>query len=174
MNDGLIDALRHNTWASRRLLATLAPLSDAQWDTTALGTYGTIRATFWHILAAEGRYCGRLTGERPVWANSATPPTDTATLAACLDDLDGRWEHFLSNPFDAEQRYLMDGEDGHLRSVPAGVVLAQVFHHGSEHRSQIATILTHLGVPVPDWGVWEYSEDTDRAPRHIKPSAAQA
>jgi uncharacterized damage-inducible protein DinB len=37
------------------------------------------------------------------------------------------------------------------------VRLAQVVHHGTDHRSQIATALTTLGVTPPEMDVWEWA-----------------
>ncbi len=41
---------------------------------------------------------------------------------------------------------------------PAGIRLAQVLHHGTDHRSQICTALTTLGHEPPEIDVWEYGE----------------
>jgi uncharacterized damage-inducible protein DinB len=45
------------------------------------------------------------------------------------------------------------------------VFLAQAIHHGTDHRSQICTVLTSLGIEPPSIGVWDYAEATDRAQR---------
>jgi uncharacterized damage-inducible protein DinB len=42
-------------------------------------------------------------------------------------------------------------------------VLAQALHHGTDHRSQICTILTTLDVEPPELGLWDYAEATNRA-----------
>jgi uncharacterized damage-inducible protein DinB len=85
------------------------------------------------------------------------------------DDLAARWDRFLESPFDAERTFAIDWEDGNVRDVPAGVVLAQVIHHGSDHRSQICTILTTLGITIPAMGLWDYAEVTNRArPRNVQ------
>jgi uncharacterized damage-inducible protein DinB len=86
-------------------------------------------------------------------------------LAERLDELADRWERFLSQPFDAERTFVFQSPDSFDRDVPAGVVLAQALHHGNEHRAQIATILTSIGVTSPSWGVWEWAWATDRARR---------
>jgi uncharacterized damage-inducible protein DinB len=36
--------------------------------------------------------------------------------------------------------------------------LAQALHHGTDHRSQICTALTSLGVEPPFIDVWDYGE----------------
>jgi uncharacterized damage-inducible protein DinB len=55
MNLLLATLFRHNRWANLRLLDTCAGLSDAQWQAGVLGTYGSVRDTLVHLLAAEQR-----------------------------------------------------------------------------------------------------------------------
>jgi uncharacterized damage-inducible protein DinB len=45
---------------------------------------------------------------------------------------------------------------------PIGIRLAQVLHHGSDHRSQICTALTSLGVTPPEIDLWAYARETGR------------
>jgi len=52
-----------------------------------------------------------------------------------------------------------DGWDFH---APTGFRLAQVIHHGSDHRSQICTGLTSLGIEPPEIDLWAYGEATGR------------
>ena len=44
----------------------------------------------------------------------------------------------------------------HGRDATIGIRLAQVLHHGSDHRSQISTALTTLGHAPPEFDVWAY------------------
>ncbi len=163
MNDGLIDCFRHNAWASHELLKICQELTDPQLQTTAIGTHGSIIATFRHIVSSESGYYRRLTGVEPQWLGLADDSPDIAELMRRNDDLAARWDRFLEDPFDAERTFAIDWEDGNVRDVPAGVVLAQVIHHGSDHRSQICTMLTTLGVTIPAMGLWDYAEVTNRA-----------
>ena len=43
-----------------------------------------------------------------------------------------------------------------------GLRLAQVVHHGSDHRSQVCTALTGLGVTPPDIDLWADGDATGR------------
>ena len=36
-------------------------------------------------------------------------------------------------------------------------------HHGTDHRSQICTALTSMGIEPPEIGVWEYAATVGRA-----------
>lgn len=39
---------------------------------------------------------------------------------------------------------------------PMSIRLAQALHHGTDHRSQIATALTSLGIAPPEIDVWDF------------------
>ena len=51
-----------------------------------------------------------------------------------------------------------------------GIRLAQALHHGTDHRSQICTALTSLGVEPPSIDVWDYGETTGRVSEIPAPS----
>ena len=163
MNDGLTDALRHNSWVSNELLQRSKDLTEEQLDTVVPGVYGSIIATFRHYIRSEAGYYRRLTGDEPEWLRAEDAP-DIAELIRRNNDMAARWEHFLEQPFDAERTHEMQWHDGTTRDVPAGVVLAQAIHHGSDHRSQICTMLTVLlGQELPPMGLWDWAETTGRA-----------
>ncbi len=166
MNDGVMDAIRHNTWATRKLLDACKDLTTEQLNAEVVGGFGTIDATLNHYINSEGGYQARLMGSQPSWNIRDYTRVSVAELSKRVDELEARWEEFLSEPFDAERIFIYDWINDEKRAVPAGVVLAQAIHHGSEHRSQVATILTSIGITPPEWGLWEFAEETDRAPLH--------
>ena len=44
-----------------------------------------------------------------------------------------------------------------IRTRQLGIRIAQVLHHGTDHRSQICTALTTIGVTPPEIDVWDYA-----------------
>ena len=46
--------------------------------------------------------------------------------------------------------------DGSRTRAPVSIRLAQALHHGTDHRSQICTGLTALGVEPPSIDVWDF------------------
>jgi uncharacterized damage-inducible protein DinB len=163
MNYGLLDGFRHNNWATARLLDVCRGLNRTDLDSVQIGAYGTIYETLWHIVSSDASYCARLTGTEGTWDRRARviPPVDT--LLEYNEDLGRRWEEFLAMPFDAEHTFAIPWDTGPDRDVPAGVILAQALHHANEHRAQVASMLTSLGVEPPNLGVWEWSEVSNRS-----------
>jgi len=47
---------------------------------------------------------------------------------------------------------------GEPYELPVIIVLMQAIHHATDHRSQIATVLSQLGMQPPDLSVWAYDE----------------
>lgn len=165
MNDGLIDAFRHSAWATDLVLTTCQGLTDEQLNATVSGTFGSIINTLRHLVAADANYYRRLSGETVDWYSDAIESADVATLATHADDMAGRWQRFLATPFDAERTFVIPWDEGTERDVPAGVVLVQALHHAGEHRTQVCTTLTAIGIPPLELGAWEYAADTGRAPQ---------
>jgi len=163
MNDGLLDAFRHNAWATQQLLLRCRTLTPAQREATVTGVYGNPVATLWHIIASEAGYCFRLSDQQPDWDRKAMESPSLDNLTARAAEMATRWEEFLTASFDAERVLVYQWEDGTRKDVPAGVVLAQALHHGNEHRGQINTVLTASGVEPLDLGLWDFAEDTHRA-----------
>lgn len=169
MNDGLIDGFRYHIWATRELLAVCRGLSEEQLGATAVGAYGSIIDTMRHIISPEAGSVARLTGVQSSWDHNALDAPDLDELSRRIDELEDSWNRFLSTPFDAERTFAIPWHDGIERNVPAGVLLIDVLHHAIEHRSQVCTILTAIGVETPDYGAdmgpMDYAEVTNRATR---------
>src|SRR5687768_6006276 len=121
VNGALFEAFRHNSWATRQLLAVCRDLSEEQLAASATGTYGSIRATFNHLILSDGRYLRRLAGGAPAWVDRPED-VDLDELAVWAEEAGQRWERLLSEPVDTERVVVVD--DGALE-VRAGVIVAQ-------------------------------------------------
>jgi uncharacterized damage-inducible protein DinB len=164
----LRDAFDHHAWAQGQLLDALAALSPEQLETTVPGTYGSILDTTRHLVGSDNWYLFVMT-------RGAYPriDEDTMTLAELREQLAPNateWRRFLETnpgPDDVIER---SHEDGSITRAPLGVRLAQVVHHGTDHRSQICTALTTLGLEPPAIDVWDYALATDRMQEIPPPS----
>ena len=160
MNGALLEAFRHNAWATRHLLVFCRDLPPEQLATGAPGTYGTILATFNHVIGSDASYVHRLAGPAPSWVDDdGTDPSDLEVLLARADEAARLWEEYLQRPDNAERVMVVD--DG-AYEVRAGIFVAQALHHGNAHREQICAGLTGLGIEPPDVQPWEYAWATRR------------
>jgi uncharacterized damage-inducible protein DinB len=161
VNDALLVPFRHHTWATRELLAACRDLTGEQLEASVKGTYGGIRATFHHVLESDAYYLGLLSGSPPAWYREEEdePPPSMDELERRAADLVERWERFLAGPPIDPGRWI--GRENW--EVEAGVLLAQALDHGSEHRSQVATILTQVARQPPSLDGWAYGEVSGRS-----------
>lgn len=158
----MLRQLRHDVWATERLIAHCRRLSDSELDLTVPGTYGTIRRTLAHIVASDEGYLVRLLGELlhdpPLRSDHEITLDDTAAHLAHVQD--GVERLFAGSDLDAD-RLILDTplrRPGDRRfEMNAWAPLTQFVHHGSDHRSQISTILGANGLEVPDLAVWPYA-----------------
>jgi uncharacterized damage-inducible protein DinB len=161
MNDGMLESFRHNTWATVGLLEFCEDLKPDQLEARSDGTYGSILSTLQHIVGAEGRYRFRLSGE------GSKPPaddeiTDLAELRAKAEEHGRFWEELFSKPFDPDRVIIGKTSDLAEFEVCAGVIAAQCINHGNEHRSQIFTVLTTIGMEPPSLDGWAWGQATGR------------
>jgi len=159
VNGALLDAFRHNAWATKELLGFCRSLPEEQLTSSTTGTYGGILATFNHLVLADGGYLRAPTGTAPAWALDGVETGDLDQLEARAEETAQLWERFLSEPVDSERELLLDEGTYEAR---AGVIVAQALHHANAHREQICAILTSLGMQPPDVQVWAYAEATGR------------
>ena len=147
MNDVLLDAFRHNSWATKHLLAACRGLATEQLTHPASGSFGSILATFNHLILSDAGYVQRFSKHVPTWWVTRDESADLNQLALRVDETAHLWEQVLAAPVDAERVIIMD--EG-TYEAHAGVIIAQALHHGNAHREQICASLTSLGVEPPD------------------------
>jgi uncharacterized damage-inducible protein DinB len=159
----LAEPLRHNSWATLRLLETCRALTPEQLAATAPGTFGSVLATLQHIVAAEGFYQFLLTGQWPAWRWPADQLPDVEALERAAQDGGAFWETFVTRPHDSEHIVVVpDPREDKIHDVALGVILIQVLDHGTDHRSQVSTILTSIGVEPPRLDGWAYGRARGR------------
>ncbi|MDP9471917.1 MAG: DinB family protein [Chloroflexota bacterium] len=155
MSSILIKLFEHNRWANLRAVEACARLTDTQLDATVPGTAGSVRETLMHIAGAEQRYVQRLSGQAPTYNErdgGRWPGVDTLRQAldasgGALIDLAGR----------ADPDEVLESEvHGRPAKLPAATVYVQAINHATEHRSQLATILTQQGAEPPDFSGWAW------------------
>jgi len=155
MTTGLTDFFKQNLWANLRLLDACTNLSDEQLDATTRGTFGSVRETLMHLLAAEEGYVYRFTGQRSESALSKRDPFPG------FDELRQRArktgeELITIAEQGAENRILHIFYDEQNHEVPAIFVLIQAINHATDHRSQVATLLSQQGITPPELDGWSY------------------
>ena len=157
--------IRHLNWANAVICSACEPVSGEGLAHDALGTYGRIDETLVHLARSQDGYTRRLTG----WQQ---PEEERLQYDAPFPGVRVIAEHLAASgarllevaaTIDADAMVVVDGDDGPV-SLNAWVVFLQAVIHAAEHRQQIATALTALGIEPPEPALWEYWDATGGKP----------
>jgi uncharacterized damage-inducible protein DinB len=157
MTENILEKLfEHNNWANLQIIQACSALSDEQLDAEPQSaTKGSIRRTLLHLVSSQRGYLSLLT--LPVEARLQAPPAITDLEQAAR--LSG--EGLLALARDESSKPLktqLQTTDGYF--VEPWVVMVQAINHATEHREQIKSMLSALGVTPPDIDGWDYGEAT--------------
>ena len=160
-NSLLDDAFAHHVWATVRLIDACGPLTPEQLATSTPGTYGSIIQTLRHlVIDGDGSYLWGLTGDRAYLIDP--DQTGLRELRSAIKTYGEAWSRLLAQHPHPDTLTLERDDDGFERRATMGIRFAQALHHGTDHRSQICTILTSLGVEPPIIDVWEFGKEARR------------
>ena len=151
----LDDAFAHHVWATLRLIDACLALSPAHRDAPVPGTDRSIIETMRHVIGNESFELFVASGERGSFIRA--DGMALAELSAAMEDIGARWSRLLDDGIDPDAVLReVDPDDGYQKYAPMGIRLAQTLHHGNDHRTQICTALTLLGVQPPALDVFTF------------------
>jgi uncharacterized damage-inducible protein DinB len=157
MSESLVEMFRHNAWANQRLFDACEGLSDAQLDATVVGTFGSIRNTLVHIVGAQERYVAALAETGPVSVIRERDPFPG--LAELRDGARTSGEALVEMAAHAQSGATVTTTwRGGGYTLPVWLLLVQAINHATEHRAQVAAILTQQGIAPPSMDGWTYHE----------------
>ena len=149
----LEEAFQHHLWATDKLIEHLRGLPQEALGAGGAGVYGEVLATLSHMLGADGRYLTYIEGDSPPPGNDTTRSLDE--LADELREHALRWRLALARIDALDVTLARRGERPEMPHA-TGLLFAQALHHGTDHRTQICTVLSANGFESPDLDVWEY------------------
>jgi uncharacterized damage-inducible protein DinB len=137
----------YNHWANQRVLASVTPLSGEQFTRSMGNSFGSVRDTVAHILAAEWIWLERWLGRSP---KALLPAADFPTAASIRErwatveqDRDGFIQTLTAAKLQEPVAYI------NIRGEPYSYLLwqqmAHVVNHSTYHRGQVTTLLRQLG-----------------------------
>jgi uncharacterized damage-inducible protein DinB len=155
---GIIAELyEYGAWANERLLARASQLSDAQLRQKRSEGAQPILESFVHLQSADRRWLAR-------WQEIPLPagltPIDLPTIAAVRragEDLALARRRYIAGLDDvALAAPIRWQDDSETRTLLRWQALVQCANHGSQHRSEIAVMLTDFGHSPGDldFGLW--------------------
>ncbi|MCV0403870.1 MAG: hypothetical protein K5924_09170 [Chloroflexi bacterium] len=166
---------RHHRWANLVLIDFLSGLERDQLSLTVPGTYGTSIDTVRHLVSSDADYVRiipdtpevpQVSDEGPFGGWDELRRVADASGTALIDYADGR----------TEDRFFVDIDDGEAFELATSMLLAQIVHHATDHRSQIRTTLSAHGIDSPELSVWAWrrSDEGRAVLRELSAQAAEA
>ena len=149
----------HHTWANLKLLEFCEALSEEQFVTSAVGTYGPIVATLCHIVMAEADYVQRVNGHQPP---VTLVPGEFPGFAALKQAAQWSGDELSQLAQTTRAENLVEEHSDDFKTFvhyPLASLLMQAINHATEHRTQVSTILTQLGLEPPDMAGWQYMDE---------------
>jgi uncharacterized damage-inducible protein DinB len=150
----LQDAFGHHVWATLTLLDVCRGLPPERLDTSVPGTYGSILDTMRHLVGADASYLFVLTGGTVPRIDEDAMDLDQ--LREAMVSFGEAWQEVVAGDVDGGRELTRAREDGSTTTAPVSIRLSQALHHGTDHRSQICTALTSIGIEPPPIDVWDY------------------
>lgn len=153
----LAKIFEHNNWANEKIMQACSALSDEQLDARPQSaTEGNIRSTLSHLVSAQFSYLRLLTLPREERLDKVDVP-----FAELAESLKNSGEKLLALASDTSKLPTARIHTRDNYHVEAWVLMTQIINHATEHREQIKSMLTALGVTPPSIDGWDHGEVTN-------------
>jgi uncharacterized damage-inducible protein DinB len=156
MSSSLLEAaFAHHVWATSRVIDACLDLSVEELETSVLGTRGPMLETLSHVVLSDAFDLFTLTGDGAFDIDEEH--VSLAEARVIMERNGSGWAEYISRSLDPDEMvHEVDKTDGFQRWAPVGFRLAGALHHGTDHRSQVCTALTALGVEPPKIDVFDF------------------
>lgn len=146
----------YNAEMNRRFYAAAATLSDAERRAARGAFWGSIHATYSHLIWADRMWMSRFDGwEKPPQGLSQSDALfDTfATMAEARRETDDRllaWARGLTAEWLGGDLTWFSGAAAREITAPRAILVTHLFNHQTHHRGQIHAMLTAAGAATGD------------------------
>ena len=143
---------KYHLWANERILRTAANLTQEQFTAKVFPHHDSVRGTLVHTLGAEWIWLERWHGTSPA---AILREDDAATLETVRErwsQEDRRLGGFLAGLRDEDLLRVVSYTNikGKPLAYPLWQLMAHVFNHSTQHRSEAAAMLTEMGYSPGD------------------------
>ena len=154
-NDFLVRIFEHNNWANLELIRVCLSLTEEQLDAEPQSvTKGNIRRTLIHLVGSQAWYLSLLT--LPVDERM----DEALQLADLIESARSSGDGLLALARGERQPFSSRLQTGDGYNVDPWVIMVQLINHATEHREQIKSMLSALGLTPPSIDGWDFGEAT--------------
>jgi uncharacterized damage-inducible protein DinB len=142
----------YNAWANTRILDTAAALTPAQLLAPGGASFDSVRDTLVHTMGAQWLYLERWQGRSPRTMPEAAAFADLAAIRARWAEIERDTQAFVAAVDDARLAAPLSyvNGQGETWTYPLWQQMIHQVNHATQHRSEAAVLLTHLG-HSPGW-----------------------
>ena len=158
MTENFLEKLfEHNNWANLQIIQACSALGDEQLDAEPQSaTKGNIRSTLLHLVAAQQSYLRTLTLPLEVRLDAVT-----VAFAELQESASKSGEGLLALARGEQKPLTAQIQTRDNFYVEPWVLMVQIINHATEHREQINSMMSALGITPPDLDGWNYGETTN-------------
>jgi len=138
---------RYSAWANARVLETAARLSPEQLSAPGGASYDSVRETLVHTMSAQWIWLFRWQGTSPGTMLDTRQFPDLAAIRARWDQIENDTRRFVTALTDADLARVVDYRNtrGERWAYPLWQQVVHQVNHATQHRSEIALVLTQFG-----------------------------
>jgi uncharacterized damage-inducible protein DinB len=150
----LVEFVLYNQWANQKLLSICMNLGEDLLTASIPGAYGSIPATFAHLLRAEAGFLKRIHGTSPQPAFKWEESPSLAQMSVYAAQVNVAFWDTLQRISPTQNVH--EEENGLTYDYQARQIFMAVVYHGVAHRTDITTFLNSHGVALPELDTWGY------------------
>ena len=137
----------YGVWANEKLLALAAQLNDEQFNRRLSQGYQSIHDTLAHLASADWRWFARWRDATPLPAmlTGADLPTVDAISAKWAELIPQRRAYIESLSETQLDETIVWARERETQTLPRWQAMLTCANHGTQHRSEIAAMLTDMG-----------------------------
>jgi len=157
MDEGIVEMLEYNQWATRTLIASCRGISDQALDARWAPASGSSRELFVHLVGAQQTFALRCRGRQHEGElNRASPWPGWEQLARLADQSSNE---LIDIARSSEPADVVDLPwQGKAYRYPVRFFLVHAVSHGVEHRTETKLVLAQQGIATPDLDAWQYAQ----------------
>ena len=149
---------RYNAWANARILDTAEQLPCEQFLSTRGASFDSIRTTLVHTMSAQWLWLERWNGRSPAAAIEAAGFSELASIRTRWAGIERDTQVFLDGLSEARLASIVEYRNtrGERWSYPLWQQMVHQVNHATQHRSEVAVMLTQLGYSPGDLDLLHY------------------
>ncbi|NLF52784.1 MAG: hypothetical protein GX577_16780 [Leptolinea sp.] len=135
---------RYNTWANNRILDTVALLDEDQYRANSNPSFGSVHNTLVHIMSAQWIWLSRWIGSSPKSHLDPATFSDLNEIRTRWNEIESNTQRFITRTTEEEiggSIFFMNSQN-QKKIYPLWQLMMHQVNHATQHRSEIALILT--------------------------------